>query len=127
MCTLTNANSNFKMFPNDQEISHKDNNLQLFLIILSEILKAVHQEILNSLVNVNRHKTTEMDLVMHLNTSLIFVALEIWLSTLPIQILKTMSLKALPLTSGVLAFTFSFQQSLPHIAFFPYLLFCKSN
>lgn len=115
------------MFPNNQEISHKDNNLQLFLIILSEILKAVHQEILNSLVNVNRHKNTEMDLVMHLNTSLIFVALEIWLSTLPIQILKTMSLKALPLTSGVLAFTFSFQQLLPHIAFFPYLLFCKSN
>lgn len=127
MCTLTNANSNFKVFPNDQEISHKDNNLQLFLIILSEILKAVHQEILNSLVNVNRHKNTEMDLVMHLNTSLIFVALEIWLSTLPIQILKTMSLKALPLTSGVLAFTFSFQQLLPHIAFLPYLLFCKSN
>lgn len=48
-----------------------------------------------------------MDLAVRLNTSLIFVALGIWLSTLPAQILKIcpMSLRALPLTSeGVLAF-----------------------
>lgn len=94
------------MLPHDQKLGIKGDNSQTFLIIPSEILKAVHQEILSSLVNVNRHENSETDPAMQLNTSLIFVALETWLSTLPAQILKTcpMSLRAFLLTSGVLAF-----------------------
>lgn len=70
------------MLPHDQKIVIKGDNPQLFLIIPSEILKVVHQEILNIFVNLNWHKTSQTDLTMQLNTSLIFAELQIWLSTL---------------------------------------------
>lgn len=69
------------MPPHDQKIGIKGDNPQLFLIIPSEILKVVHQEILNIFVNLNWRKTSETDLTMQLNTSLIFVELQILLST----------------------------------------------
>lgn len=50
---LTNAKSNSKVLLHDQKIGIKGDNLQLFLIIPSEILEVVHQYILNIFVNVN--------------------------------------------------------------------------
>lgn len=44
-------------------------------MILSGIFKAVHQEILNTPVDVNRHEISAMELAMQLNTRLNFVAL----------------------------------------------------
>lgn len=78
---LTNANLDSKVLPYDQKTGIEGDNPQLFLIIPSEILEVVHQDILNIFVNVNWHKTSETDLTMQLNTGFIFVALQIWLST----------------------------------------------
>lgn len=50
---LTNANLNSKVPPYDQKTGIEGVNPQLFLIIPSEILEVVHQDILNIFVNVN--------------------------------------------------------------------------
>lgn len=99
------------MLPHDQKIGIKGDNPQPFLIIPSDTLTAVHQEIWNTLVNVNRHENSEMDLAIQLNTSLIFVALGIWLSTLSAQILKTCPMSQ--------SFTIDFRR---RTAFLPFLL-----
>lgn len=111
------------MLPYDQKIGIKGENPQLFLIIPPEILKAVHQDMLNIFVNANWHKTSETDLTMQLNTSLIFVAKQVWLSTPSSDTPDLSHVTVLPLTSEEYwLFTFLFQQLLSHMLLF--LLFC---